>query len=269
LKDRKEILMKILTLAVILALPVLAAAQAGKRQLPETNSQPTAKLMPLVEVIQLESFARTEWALAAYSETGDHKSKSSEEAAADLDKFIAMRVTPDNTRRGLVAEQALCKKHHASLSRLVNASPLPFLYTETPVRFASKDGAITLLLTTLYSSSVYNSLRLNAKQRAAKAIEETVLPAISAFSFASVGNDIKNFGVVVAYGSRDFSESDSILNTKAEIVAVIASPDKCRKLSDAQLTEEEFVAGADVYLVDRDLIGGVRKVKVSLDERGK
>jgi hypothetical protein len=41
------------------------------------------------------------------------------------------------------------------------------------------------------------------------------------------------------------------------------------KLAHAQLSEEEFVDTADVYLVDRDMIGGLRKVKISLENKGK
>jgi hypothetical protein len=42
----------------------------------------------------------------------------------------------------------------------------------------------------------------------------------------------------------------------------VAQADKCRKVSEAEMTEEEFVDTADVYLVD----GGVRKIKVSIKE---
>jgi len=258
-----------LIFGLILALSVVSAAQTATKHLPQATSQAASKLLPLVEVIEVESDARTEWDLAAASDTGDHRPKSREEGVADINKFIAMRVTADNTRRGLVAEQALFKKHRDSLSKLVSVSPRPFLYGETPVRFASKDGALTLLLTTLVSQNVYNTLRLDAKQRAAKEIEDTVLPAMSVFSLVSSTADIKSFGVIVVYGTRDFSETDSILSRKGEVVALVASADRCRKLGQAELTEEEFVDSADVYLVDRDMIGGVRKVKVSLGEKAK
>jgi dTDP-glucose pyrophosphorylase len=123
-------------------------------------------------------------------------------------------------------------------------------------------------LATKGSTTVYNTLRLDAKQRAIKEIQETVLPAMKRFAVAVVNSaDIKNFGVVVAYGSRDFSDE---LSTKAEVVALVASAERCKKLADAELTEEEFVDAADVYVMDRDSINDLRKIKASIeDNKGK
>ena len=97
----------------------------------------------------------------------------------------------------------------------------------------------------------------------------TVLPAMKQFRVVAAAPDIKNFGVIVVYETRDFSKENSILSLKAEAVALVAQADKCRKLSEAVLTEEEFVDTADVYLVDREMIGGVRKIKVSLNDVAK
>jgi hypothetical protein len=220
--------------------------------------------MSLAEVIDVEAFARTQWQLAAL-DPKEHPGKTNEEAVATLSAFIGEKVTKDE-RRGYVAEHALAVKHRQSLIELVNLSPLPLFYGEIPVRFALKDNSVTLLLTALGSNSVYNTLRLDPKQRAAKEIEKTLLPAMKRCEFLKASG-IENFGVLVVYGSKDFSESDE--TPKAELVALVARVDRCMKLAQAQLSEEEFVDTADVYLVDRDMVGGVRKIKISLENNGK
>jgi hypothetical protein len=257
----------LLVYTLLVVLPVVAVGQTTKKQSPQPRPSAPSKLFSLVEVIGIESFARTYWELAA-EKNADYKPKSAQEAIAGIDEFIGSSVGTDEGRRGLLVEQALFKKHRASLSDLVSLSLLPLLYDEAPVRFALKDEALTLLLTTLASEDVYNTLRLDAKQRAATEIQAVALPAIKQFRVVD-SPDIKNVGVLVVYGTRDFSKSDSILTRKGELVGLVAQADRCKRLGRAELTEEEFVDTADVYLVDRDMTSGVRKIKVSLSDAAK
>ena len=269
-----------LAYALLFVLPLASFAQTAKKQQPKPLSPDPSKFLSLLEVIDVESFARTLWELAANRNVlaahPEDKPKTPQEAASDIDKFISAKVgtepwTPSASadprhegRRGLLAEQALFKKHRDSLSTVVGSTLRPLLYSEIPARFALKDGALTLLLTTLDSENVYNTLRLDSRQRAAKEIDAIALPAIERLSTVRAP-DVKYFGVIVAYGTRDFSQEDSSKTPEAELVVLVAQADRCRKVSDAELTEEEFVDTADVYLVD----GGVRKIKVSLNDAAK
>ena len=129
------------------------------------------------------------------------------------------------------------------------------------MRFASKDNGLVLVEASVGSDNVYNTLRLETKERAAKEIVATILPAIKQFRGINVP-DVKSFGVVAIYGTKDFSAPDS--TPRPEVVALVASVENCRKLDQAEITEEDFVASSDIYLVDKDS-ADARKVKISLD----
>jgi hypothetical protein len=201
------------------------------------------------------------WSLTVQYHDKLYPPKDGEHAAADISEIVhenrarrALKLPPD--------DGDLIEKYQADISRLLFHFSAPLLYNREPVRFALRDNNLTLILASLGSTNIYNTLRLDAKERATREIQATVLPAIKRFAIVS-STDIKNFGLVVAYGSKDFSDE---LSTEGEIVALVASSDSCRKLADAELTEEQFVDMADVYLIDRDTIFDVRKIKVSIGD---
>jgi hypothetical protein len=214
---------------------------------------------------------RTDWQLTFDYHEEDYPPKAVDRAMADIDKEIdassKARASSKNAHSSAIQEWDLIVKYRADIMRLLTVNGhAPLLYTMIPIHFVLKDNDLTLLLASVGSTKVYNTLRLDARQRAAKAIQEAVLPAMKRFTVVH-STDIKNFGVLVAYGTKDFSDE---LSTKGELVALVAPAARCKKLADAELTEEEFVDAADVYVVDRDAIGEVRKIKVSLDDsKGK
>jgi hypothetical protein len=210
---------------------------------------------------------KTDWDLAFHYYDEDNPPKGADRATADIAKAIdewrtaraALKATP----QGVIFERDLIERYRADIMRLLKVSG-PLLYTGLPIHFALKNNELTLILASKGSTNVYNTLRLDAKQRAIKELQETVLPAMKRFAVVN-STDIKNFGVLVAYGSKDYSD-DGVLSTKPEVVALVASAERCRKLAAAELTEEEFVDAADVYVIDRDTISDLRKIKVSIDD---
>jgi hypothetical protein len=288
--------MTFLVCALILS---LAASQTAKKHLPQQMESGLRSVAWVIDVDALE--AKTEWRLAAsqlairnLSVTADvntllsqlpisgapvspappeekNVAKTGQEAVSDMDAFIRKKVAVDEAYRGFFVEQALFKKYRSSLIDLVTASFRPLVYLESPVHFGLKENDLTLLLNTLASENIYNTLRLDAKERATKEVVATVLPAIRQFRVISHSAEIKNFGVIVAYGTRDFSQEDFSLNWEPEVVALVAQADRCRKLDQAELSEEEFVDTADVYVVDAGPQKGtglaVRKIKVSLSNK--
>ena len=249
---------------LILILSLSSGTQTVRERQPKSEAHAPIKLFPVAKVIEVEAASRTRWSLAfAYDDKEGKYKHSGEDAVGDLEKYINEKPGPDWSP-GLVAEHVLITKDRTDLEALVRASLKPLLYAQTPVRLASSDGGLTLLLTSLGSENVYNTLRLEAKERAAKEIQKTVLTAIKQFRVIT-SPGIKNFGVMVVYGTKDFSSPDSA--PEAEAVALVAAAATCQKLADAEITEEEFVASSDVYIVDRDdITNQVRKVKISLDK---
>jgi hypothetical protein len=214
----------------------------------------------------LTSYGEAQWDLVFRFK--QERPKNGEDAVKDLEAYIAR--FPKNKYR----ERDLFAKYHDTLIRFVKSLPGPLLYPSCcTIQLALKDQSITLLLTSVGSTNVYNVSRLTAKERAAKELEATVLPAVRWFNQIE-SDEFENFGVVVFYGTQDFSGDDFErgLSAKPELVALVAPAEKFKKLSRAEITEEDFVERADVYLVDRDHIAAtnpdaVRKVKVSLGNR--
>ena len=255
----------VLVFLILTGLPIGLAQPGGRQsQRPLPAAQSTSKLLTLTEVLRVEAFSRTRWALAAMTKEPEYQPKGRENAARDIDRFINEKPTRDE-RRGLIAEHRLLTAHRNALVSLVRSGSDPLLYTEAPVRFALKDDTVTLLLTSISSNNVYNTRLLDAKQRATKEIQATLLPAMRQFSRMDSAV-IKSYGIIVVYGSKDFSDE---LSLEAEAVALVASAEKCRKLIAAELSEEDFVETADVYLMDRDTVGTVRKIRISIDGKGK
>jgi len=230
-------------------------------QIKTTGTQSVGPL-PVATVIEDEASSRTDWDLTIAYRHKDYPPKSAQQAIGDLDKYVLLKPEPGGDSPQLLAEHLLMGKYHADLDKLVSVSFGPLLYTVTPVRLASREGELTLLLTSLGSVNIYNTQRLDARGRAAKEIQATVLPEIKQFRVVTAPA-IKNFGVIVIYGTKDFSEEDS--TPKPELVALVASAGNCRKLAAATMTEEDFVAASDTYIVDKDeVVPDVRKVRIAL-----
>jgi len=248
---------KLLVLSSIFVLTCSAQTSQKNGSAKRLNSTP----LPVVTIIQTEAFSRTLWELAFLGDDRKYRRKSGEEAAADFKNFADGKAAPDDPPR-LSAEHTLITRNRDQLAQLASVSLLPLLYTETPIRIASKENGLTLLLASLGSKNTYNTLRLDARQRAAKEITSSILPEIKQFRVIS-SPSIKNYGVISIFGSKDFSDDSS--SPKPELVALIASASACRKLLGAEITEEDFVALSDIYILDRDQIGNeIRKVKISL-----
>ena len=139
-----------------------------------------------------------------------------------------------------------------------------FLNSEphSPVKFANFENKPAFLVLDAASSDVYNTLKLTARQRASRIITSCILPAFREYC-RYLDDRIPYYGLIVTFGSRNFLEDDS---TKAESVAVIASAAQVKKYASNELTEDELVENASIYLSDRDESGSdIKKIKIILD----
>jgi hypothetical protein len=258
--------MKSLLVLLSLTAALASAGQTTSSHTVQTASSPIAKLFPIARVISTEALSRTDWKLAfAYGEPDEkNKPKSAERAVADFEEYLSEKPGAD-WGVGLTAEHSLMVQYQKDLKQLIRMNMTGLLYTGKPVRLAKGDRGLTLLVSSLGSGTTYNTLRFESRERAAQEIQKTILPAIKRFDVITT-SAFKSYGVIAVYGTKDFSEKDSI--PEAELVALVASPENCRKLANAEITEEEFVSGSDIYIVDStDPTGDdVRKVKISLSK---
>ena len=249
-------------LVTCMILSVACSAQTAKKPTPSAASHSSGRPLPLERLLGV-ACDTSAWELAFAFGERDKKDepKKGEDTVSDLTKSVSEKATPD-WGQWLIAEHGLLMRNQSALSRFLGRSTMPLLYTSLPMRFAEKDGSLVLLETCVASDNVYNTLRLSAKERAAKEIDATVLKAMKEFRNLSLP-EVKSFGVVAEYGTRDFSEHDS--RPKPEMVTLIASVSNCRKLDQLEITEEDFVALSDVYILE-NAFGEVRKVKISLGQ---
>ena len=245
----------------------VSIAQSEQLQQPKIS-----QLQTVIDVLEIETSARTIWELAYGYGDIENKPKSPKEVIEDIDVWLKNKPDKDE-QKGQIAEYQLVVKHRDNLVRLFQEFKLvgtqlgEFVYLRgtIPVRFALKDNSLTLLITGVASEYTYNTLRTTAKSRAAKIIESMILPSLKNIHEFFSSSDIKYFGMVVVYSSKDFSKKSRVLKLKAEVVSLVIASDKCKQFVEGKITQEDLVDSADVYLFDRDMVTGIKKVKVSLE----
>jgi hypothetical protein len=121
---------------------------------------------------------------------------------------------------------------------------------------------LAVVITGVASTSVYSTLRLDVNKRATMALRGMVIPSMEVFDAFKNASEVKYYGISVLYGSKDFLDA-SALWPEAENLTFIVGSDQCRKFVAHELTEDELVAGADIYISDRDMIG-IKKIKLTL-----
>jgi hypothetical protein len=144
-----------------------------------------------------------------------------------------------------------------------------FLYsqgTALPIHFGLfNDTALSLLISGVVSDNVYNTLKLTAKQRAAKVITTYILPAFKTVAENFTDKEIKYFGISCVYGGKDFGDDDPN-GTKAEFVSFLAPSSLIKKYASSDITEDELVNAADIYISDRDMgFHEIKKIKIVVE----
>ncbi|MDD1778224.1 MAG: hypothetical protein LUQ65_08655, partial [Candidatus Helarchaeota archaeon] len=213
------------------------------------------------------SVARLHWDL---SKDPGHKPKSNTGAMIDFSKWLQEKPSLDEK---FIKEHTLALKYENNIRMLFNRFGLigselgRFLCDETfkPIAFAQKPDGIVFLVTQVYSNKIYNILSTTSKTRASKIISSMILPSMKAFREAFKNTKIKYYGMLVAYGSKDFSKAEyEVLDLQAEVVSLIVSAQNCKKFVEGVLTDDEFVAASEIYSVDRDM-RNLKRIKITLE----
>jgi hypothetical protein len=194
-----------------------------------------------------------------------YRPQSREEAVANL-KVWARSKPKDPTR---MSEWRLIVKHEERIRRLLTSDALPVkvdrflpgLPGEPPVRFGQGAKGLTFLVTRVYLDTSYNTLRTSSNSRAAEVVTSTVLPSLRGISQAFNGADIRFYGMIVCYGSSDFSDEYG-LSYSPEAVVLVVSVANCRRFVDGLISDRQLLRLSDVYVRDRDMTAGIKKVEV-------
>jgi hypothetical protein len=259
-------------LIIFLVIISVVTLSFGQIKTQQAGKQPTP-LQPLMSVLNVEaSFADLKWNLAIGYGEPENKPKLYEEFNEDFDDWLQRKPQVDE-RKGQIAEYNLAFKYKENIKKvfenfgLIGSELGMFLYSENeiPIRFAQIENELVFLVTRVGSNKVYNTLRSTSKNRAAKIISSNILPELKAFYDSFKNTDIKYYGMIVAYGGKDFLNKSTALNLKTEVVAFIVSSENCKKFSEGIITEDELVDLSDIYLKDRDMVTDIKKIKVALE----
>jgi hypothetical protein len=246
----------VVTLIILLVVPAPTICQENSPQLPLL--QDVVKMSSLDGSVFWLGTAMSGF-LGSRAPTSENRLKSEQEVIADIDLFLQRSPKGEPER----LQQQLISKHSAVIRAVFERlNSKNFVYAYLPIRFALKDGQLTLVLTGLASDNVYNTLNSTSRSRASQVLSGSVLPALKQLEPALSIDGLKFCSVSATYGSKNFADRTE-LSLRGEAVTAVLSVDQVRKYAAGELADDDVVATADIYLVDRD-DPGVKKVRLTL-----
>jgi hypothetical protein len=223
--------------------------------------------------LNYEVFSRINWSLYRFNPTDkNYFPKSAEYVVQDIDRFLS-NPSKDNKVNERIDEFSLIKEYQNNLKSFFNELYFndlsgSFLYddkTELPIQFALfNDKSITLIISSVYIKHTYNTLELSSKQRATKVLSSYILPSLKEFAKHFPDSKIEYFAISCVYGSKDFS-NDSELNIKPEFLVFMVPAETLKEYVDLELTEEALVNSAEIFLSDRNMVTGLKKIEITID----
>lgn len=222
--------------------------------------------------IKKANFHRTTWSLYSIHNEKKYAPTSSALVINDVNKYLTYM---DTAKTKNINEIAEIEKHLPNIDSTFKSLTLfgpnqlaEFLYLKPnsiPVNFSmTGDTALTMIITGIFIDNIYNTLKLTSRQRATKVITSYLIPQLNVFTKCFPNTDIEYFGFCAIYGSKDFSNNSSS-STKAEFVSFVVPTKIINKFVSGDITEDELVESSEVNISDRDMIGEIKKIKITLE----
>ncbi|MXV16874.1 hypothetical protein [Hufsiella ginkgonis] len=136
-----------------------------------------------------------------------------------------------------------------------------FIYTEEdpiPFKFLNA-GGLAFCQHGVFSKNTYNTLKLDANQRAKSVAEEIILPGLFKFRPVLAMTGVYNLVFIVSYQVKDFSSSSSV-GKDYETLAIVISKETLKNYIDAKTTDGQVFKLASWYNVTKSSGGNVKKV---------
>ena len=229
--------------------------------------------MPLFDRLETESLAKTNWVLTYVHHEREYKPLSNDEVVERLKRGFRdpteKDIKDEVARKQRTCEVALLRKNIVPLSDAFRRdlgivggrlSAFTSAYSDLPVGLVNYKEAVALVVTSVESDRVFNVQRSDAKSRAAEMVS-LLLPSLRRLSERVSDPDVQYYGMAVLYGARDFSDPDS--RAEAEFVCVVAPRDGIARFARGELTDNDLLAEAGVFLSDKDT-HDVKRVTLSL-----
>lgn len=263
--------MKQLNLTILLL--VFLFTSFGQQYTPVTKTE-TTKLMNVKNILSNANKDRASWSLYANYKEAAFLVKKADDVILDIDKYLLQTPTNDSLN-GQYSEYELIKKYRNKIDTTFQGlkffgrdQPGTFFYineTSLPIHFGMMgDTALSFIISGVFIDNIYNTLRLTSRQRATTVVTTYILPSLKAFSKSFTGNEIKYFGITCIYGSKNFAD-DGYTNTQPEFVAFIAPVELIKMYVAGDLTEDDLINSAEIYICDRDMDSEIKKIKITLE----
>ncbi|MDR3598510.1 hypothetical protein [Clostridium sp.] len=188
--------------------------------------------------------------------------KNRDSALTDLDHWLN-NYNPDSTYDEEKAQYKLLKKNYKEIKDILYYTSLVtsnLAYYNIPLLLGLTKNNPTLLYHSLVSKSIYNTLKMDSRERAKDQLNSIIYPSLKTFVSYLGQTDIKYFGVSVAYFSKDFA-NDKDYEIKVEALVLIAPIKTISDFINGKITDTDFLDLSDIYLLER---GGNFPVKIKL-----
>jgi len=213
--------------------------------------------------------AKINWNLRINYESDQYKKVSPEQLKAVLQKDDFIPTMPE--MYGLCDEdkvKTLWNTNRDSIIEYVgNATLLGgdfFYYIQEPseiLSFVSYKDHTYILLDAIGVETIFNTLRLQSKDRAKKIFDQYAVEALSKLS-SKPFKGIEGAILVVTYGSKNFLDKSRGSNLKPEAILVISSFDNIRRFKNGDIDDQEFAKNTIIFLSDRDSVTEARRVNL-------
>jgi len=273
---KKKLILIFIIFVSIACTPCYAKADSEKvkkGRTKATKAELSLKLGNVPDSLGFETLSKTQWSLGIQFNEPDNI-KSTTEVIEDIEAWVSEGKEISFRSKG---EAKQLRKYANNIKKLIkninyeDGQSAIYLYSKNqlPILFAEKDGKIVFFVTKYGSKKIFNTLKVSEKKRASKIISSIILPCMKEFESAFKDTAIRYYGMVVIYGSEDFSKNNDVLSSqgemKAEMVSMVVSAEQCKKFVNAEITDADLIATADIYSSDRTQTFDIKKIKVVLD----
>lgn len=122
--------------------------------------------------------------------------------------------------------------------------------TGVPLRIVNWRGTPSLVIGDFVVTSVLNTLKFSATQRAEYIVNKFVVPGLSRMSNVELPKGVSCIGFGVVYGAKSFAKDSSF--SDAEVVTVIGTIEDCRAFDRAEITQNELLRRSAVFHRDAE-----------------
>ena len=187
--------------------------------------------------------------------------KSNKEVIVDFEKFVK----EEKEKNPKSKEILLFNDNYDAVLALYNEfNNVDFITSETFIspRFALMGDEIVFNISGIFSEKIFNTFRTNSNSRASEILETEIIPFLDHnYKYFFEFNSTNKIGLSVIYGTEDFSKDFDIM--KAEILTFVVSTESCKKFFSGEITENEFINRAYIFLSDRNMV--TKRIEINIE----